>query len=251
MDNYKYLSELLARSVSSISKTSYESTKTLAENIAKTLEDFSTSTASYYLAMSEQISEVTSHLSELCQSIISSIEIPSISTESLEFLKNIDYQTGYIELNEDNCDSINTLLESSDASNDVSKKISKGKLSITDFIKTVLIPILAILLPMMQNSYYQKLNTIESQKTHAEELKLQERELDIREQEFQNEILQSQNEQEYYEQMLQMLTEIQDSLDQLQESQESYPCNHSDAPTLQNEESTDTPDVQFQDDSAE
>ena len=223
MDNYKYLSELLTHSVISISKISLESTQSFADNIAKMLENLSNVTASYYSNMSDQLTEVATHLSELCQSLISSIEIPTISSESFEFLKNIDFQDECIELNEDACDSINTILEFSE-NPDVTAKVSKGQLTLADFI-TILIAILAIVLPMIQTSYYHKIDTIESQKVYIEELQQKEKELSIREKELRIAEQQLKNDMEQKEILENILTEIQsfsEYVESLQEAPE-YP----------------------------
>lgn len=162
---------------------------------------------------------------ELVSNAINALPESASYQGSFDFLKRINIQEDFIELTENDCDTINTLLESSDAPHPPTK-ISKGKMAVTEFIKAVLIPILAFLLPMMQNAYYNKITSLESKNQQIQE-------------------------QEYCEQILQSLTDFQNSLTAIQEAQESCSCNHSAVPALQDEELTDTSCEQYQADTAE
>lgn len=145
---------------------------------------------------------------------------------ALDFLTEINLQKDYIELTEDDCNSINALLESSDPAIDDSEKVSKGKMSVTDFIKNVLIPILAILLPMLLTIYYHKVDSIESEKRHIEELQLKEKELQLKEDELRIKEQQLQNDIEQTEILKNILIEIQNFPEYLESLQAVPECPH-------------------------
>ncbi len=127
----------------------------------------------------------TDLISEVCNSISQTIELSPTSFDSLSFLRNIDFQEEYIDLTDEECDSINTILQSPDAFDDAPPKVSKGRIAVSDFIKTILIPILAILLPLLLTAYYHKVDSIESQKRYIEESQLKKKELQSKEKELQ------------------------------------------------------------------
>lgn len=180
--------------------------------------------SSYYItshALSFPAQNIANQIAEFYNFISTTSGLSSSFLDNIHFIEDITFQDGYIELTESSCNSINSLLSSSNEP-DSPPIVSKGKMALVDFIKVVFIPILALLLPMLQTSYYNHVDSIESQK-----------------------------EQEYREHMLQVVTEIQNSLNEIQEYHESHPCNCSDAPALQDEESADKSDTQSPDDSAE
>lgn len=120
-------------------------------------------------------------LSAIYDSMPAAVEIPTIEFpfDSLNFLKDIDFQQDYIDLTENDCDSINAILRPSDASEDAPLKVSKGKMAVSDFIKTILFPLFLALLQMMHTSYYNKLEAIDSQKVYMEEHQLKEEEIQL------------------------------------------------------------------------
>ncbi len=211
----------IQKSLLAVNEASLESFQLSVERLGKILEDLFCSIKLNYSYVINQLSEIADLLTKVCQSAISNSELLTKPQYSFEFLKNIDLHNEYIDLTEDDCSSINILLESSGISDDA-PPVSKGKMAVSDFIGAILIPILAILLPMMQNSCYNKMNSLEAQ-----------------------------NKQEYCDQTVQILTEIQHSLIQIQESQESHSCSCSDAPAPQDKASTDMQDDQAHNDSAE
>lgn len=188
-DIYKKLSDSMVYSFSPLielkSKLDFSDLDSITETLQKSCSNLTT-----YCNQKITI-DFAEHLSALANSLVSTVEIPSISLPDLRFLKEINFQEKYIELTESECDSVNILLKSSNAANDESVKVSKGKLSMTDFIKTVLIPILAFFAPMLLTIYYHKIDSIESQKLRIEELQLKEEELRIEEQQLQNDIAQT------------------------------------------------------------
>ena len=72
-----------------------------------------------------------------------------------------------------------------------------------EFLFSILIPLVCMLIPMLQNSYYRKLDSIESQKLQAQETAYQEELLEIELQQLENEIAQT----EYLQQILQLIEE--------------------------------------------
>lgn len=205
-NDYKNMSEIIQKSLADIPescfKLSQDSIKALQESVK------AISTVINHYQLSEQLIESAKTLSALSKVTLANIEPITISPHAFDFLKNIDFQSEYVNLTEDDCDTINTILESSNTT-DTPAKISKRKMTLADFIKTVLIPILAILLPMIQNSYLNKVNSIESQKAYIEELQLKEEELQIKERELHIAEQQLQNDIEQKEILENILTEIQ------------------------------------------
>lgn len=198
-DSYKYLSEIMQKSFSSISSTYLESTQKSFETLIESAKYLAQVTLSGYSV--ENLRNLLSYLSDLCKDSVSNI--PEVKNDSFDFLSNVVVQDEHVELTEADCDSINTLLSSSIASKDVPAKVSKGKIKVVDFIKTVIIPILALLLPMMQNSFYNKQASLESQKTQIQE-------------------------QEYQAQVLQTMSDMVNALESIQESLNSRSVSGSD-----------------------
>lgn len=118
-------------------------------------------------------------LSAVYDSMAPAIEFPFIPFDDLSFLKGIDLQQEYIDLTDDDCNSINTILQSPNVSNDTPPKVSKGKMAISDFIKTILFPLFLTILQMLHGSYCNKLASVEAQKTYIEEQQLQEEEIQL------------------------------------------------------------------------
>lgn len=206
---YKNLSEILQKSLSNIPESYFKLPQDSINALSKSAKAISASV--YPSNLTDQLAEITTALSALSKATLSNVESTTIFSNALNFFGNINLQNEqneHIELTENDCDSINTILKSSNTV-DVPAKISKGKIALADFIRTVLIPILAILLPMIQNSYYHKVNSIESQKAHIEELQIQEQELQIREQELHTAEQQLQNDIEQKEILENILTKIQ------------------------------------------
>lgn len=165
-------------------------------------------------------------LSAIYGSMPAAVEIPTIESpfESLSFLKDIDFHQDYINLTEDDCDSINTILQPSDTSEDAPLKISKGKIAVSDFIKTILIPILSILLPTLLTIYYHKIDSIESQKRYIEELQLKEKELQLKEEELHIKEQQLQNDIEQKKLLENILIETQSLSEYFESLQEDAEC---------------------------
>lgn len=170
-------------------------------------------------------------ISEVCNSISQTIELSPTSFDNLSFLRNIDFQEEYIDLTDEECDSINTILQSPDAFDDAPPKVSKGRIAVSDFIKTILIPILAILLPLLLTAYYHKVDSIESQKRYIEESQLKkkelqskEKELQLREEELHIKEQQLQNDIEQKELLENILIEAQSFSEYLESLQEDPEC---------------------------
>lgn len=200
-DIYKNLSDSLLYAFSPLIEQQAKLASNALNSISEALQESFYNLATYY---NQNIAvDLANQIFALTSVMVSAIEIPSISLPALNFLKEIDFQSGYIELTEDDCDSINTLLNSSVASTDVPAKVSKGKINVVDFIKTVLIPVLALLLPMMQNSFYNKQASLESQKAQIQE-------------------------QEYQAQILQTMSDMVNALESIQESLNSRSVSDSD-----------------------
>ncbi len=128
--------------------------------------------------------DLVNQMSVACSSICNAIKLSSTLPGDFDFLKNLNFQEDFVNLTDNDCNSINAILETSDFSDDVPLKVSNGKMAMADFIKSVLIPILAIVLPMLLTIYYHKVDSIESQKQYIEELQLKEKELQLKEEEL-------------------------------------------------------------------
>lgn len=216
-NSYKLLAETMRTTLASIVTSYTESSKLAFSALTTQITELCNIIMPIY--SSEHFMDLASQMSELCKNMLSILNNPTMPDNAFDFLNNINLQDEYIELTEDNSNSINTFLESSNAANDAPEKIQKGKIAVPDFIKSVLIPVLSILLPMLLNLYYHKVNSIESQKQYIAELQLQEEELHlkeaellIKEQQLQNDIkkkeilenilIEFQNQSEYYKSLL-------------------------------------------------
>lgn len=153
-----------------------ENTKASIENLSIALTAFSRSISSIYSF--DQLAESAARLSDLSRSLNSIIEKSGIPQDSFDFLKKLDFQNEYIELDEDSCTSINAILEST-ASTSTPPKISKGKISLYNFV-SLMISIFGVLLTI----YYHKTDSIEAQKTYMEEQQYREEEIQLQKQEL-------------------------------------------------------------------
>lgn len=214
MDSYMHLADLLKNSFIPIATLQSQSIKSSLEETSQVFSNYCRILSSLY--SSEQFIESATRLSDLSKLLYSAIERSGLSPDSLDFLKDLDLQNGYIELTENDCNSINTILESSNAS-ESSPKITKGKTTLAEFIKTVFIPILTVLVPILLTIYYHKIDSIESQKHHIEELQLKEEELRIEKQQLQNDIEQT-------ETLKKILIEIQNFPDFFESLQVDLEC---------------------------
>lgn len=224
---YKNLADTFQETIAPLLAIQAETAQMSINALDESLKNI-TSILTTSLNPSASLVEASKQLSYLCKIMLSSLTItdaPPISDNAFDFLDKIDFQNEYIELTEENCDSINELLDLTNAENS-SKVKPTDKTPTIQFIISVLVPVIIGFLQLWQNEEHYKLNSIEAQNVQMQE-------------------------QENYEQIMQKLSDIIDSLNELQESQGSCPCNHSDVPVLQDEVPTDTPDVQPQDDSAE
>lgn len=207
-NNYKLLAEALENALAPIAKLySADTFKDSFDALTSKMKELYAIMEPIY--SSEHFKQLALQLSVLCKSTLLILENSEIPEDSLSFLDNIDIQNEYVELTEDDCKSINTLLESSDASNDTPPKVSKGKMSMAEFIKSVLIPIFAIVLPILLTIYYHKVDSIESQKRYLEELQLKEKELKQEEDELRFKEQQLQNDIEQKEILKNILIEFQ------------------------------------------
>lgn len=199
-------------------------------------------------------------LTETISAIASSVKFPPVQLPDLDFLTEINLQKDYIELTEDDCNSINALLESPGSANDESEKVSKGKIAVSDFIKSILIPIFIALIQILQTSYDNKMNAIESQKAQMEAQQLQDEEIKLLNKQISLQEQEIQIITDYAESLEDRLNELIDCIN-AQGSQPEIPEFDSDfsnspdspvgAPTPQDEESTDMSSGQSQDESAE
>lgn len=223
-NSYKFLSETIKNAFAPIAK-SYN-----ADTIKDSFDELVSKMKELYTIMmpaysSEHFKELALQLSDLCKNTLLILENSETPEDSLAFLDSIDIQKEYVELSEEDCNSINILLDLTNV-DEAPKATPADKTPTVQFFLTIIIPIIIGFLQLWQNENHYKMDSIEAQNTQIQE-------------------------QERYEQLMQSLSDIIDSLNELQESQESCPCNHSDAPVLQDEVPTDTPDAQLPDDSAE
>lgn len=219
--------ELAYQSLNNLSASMQDSIYNISTHLDQII---STDWANQFSAVCDSISQVPifmttwmDQLSAIYDSMPRAIEFSSIAFDSLNFLKDIDFQEEYIELTDDDCNSINTILQSPGASDDNPPKVSKGKIAISDFIKTILLPILAILFPILLTAYYHKVDSIESQKRYIEESQLKEKELQLKEEELHIKEQQLQNDIEQKEILKNILIEFQSFSEALPEAPE---CPH-------------------------
>lgn len=169
-----------------------EITKASIDNLSKAITAFSRSISS--ICFSDQFIEISALLSAISNSMILLAEKAGIPQNSFDFLKEFDFQSEHIELTEENCNSINNLSKLSSAENPVIVT-PNSKTPTIQFVISILIPIIIGLLQMGQNAYYHHQSSIESK------------------------IIQDQ-EQEYQEQLLKILTDICSSMEQSTPSDE-------------------------------
>lgn len=191
----------------SVTAIQSENTKASIENLSMALTAFSRSLSS--IRSSDQLIEITVLLSALSNSMSSIAKKAGIPQNSFDFLKELNFQNEHIELNEENCDAINNLSRLSSTENRVIVT-PNSKTPTVQFVISVLIPIIIGLLQVGQNAYYHYQDSVESK------------------------VIQDQ-EQEYQEQLLKILTDICSSMEQ------STP---SDEPVHQHEPSTHMSDDQ-------
>lgn len=224
-NTFQLQSELAIQSLNNLSASMQESIYNISAQFDQIITtDWVDKLSAVYDSISQvQIYETDwiNRLSTVYDSMTHVIEFPFISFDGLSFLKDIDFQQEYINLTDDDCDSINTILQ---APNDTLPKVSKGKIAVADFIKTILIPILAILLPMLLTIYYHKIDSIESQKHHIEELQLKEKELQLKEEELHIKEQQLQNDIEQKELLENILIEAQSLSEYFESLQEDPEC---------------------------
>lgn len=193
-----------------------ENTKASIENLSIALTAFSRSLSS--IRSSDQLIGITALFSDLSNSMSSIVEKAGIPQNSFDFLKELNFQNEHIELTEENCDAINTLSRLSSTENPVIVT-PNSKTSTVQFVISILIPIIIGFLQLWQNERHYKQDSIVAQNAKMQE-------------------------QECYEQAIQILLEIIDSPNEIQESQESCPSNHFDVPVLPDEETPDEPSTQ-------
>ncbi|MCM1191982.1 MAG: hypothetical protein NC123_17030 [Butyrivibrio sp.] len=173
---YKGISNAIVNALSPLTESQVEYTSKVISSINETLQESLRNLTAFY--NSNSAIESAKYLSEICRSILPAINSCSAPIENLDFLKDLNFQEYYVELTKNDCDSINTILESSNSSS-VPPKTSKGKMSIPDFVKSVLIPILMTLAQMLYTNYHNKLDALESQKRYIEERQLHEDEIQL------------------------------------------------------------------------
>lgn len=85
----------------------------------------------------------------------------------------------HVELSDDDLETISNIFEPCDMK--VSKDPSTGinKISFRDFVISILIPIIMMLLPMIQNEYYQKVNLLEAQKDNISQAEFENKICDL------------------------------------------------------------------------
>lgn len=150
----------------------------------------------------EHLPKIPTPLLELCQ---------NIAPEHFKLLKYSNTKSECIDSPKDNCNSVNTVLESSNP-NDTISTVSERKITLKQVIYQLII-ILQILLPMLQNSYYHKLDAIETQETHIEELQLNENKFQQKEEELNLLNQQLQNDMEQKELLEKILIQFQTFLE--------------------------------------
>lgn len=197
-----------------------EAFKLLASNITPLAETIKHS----QIALSLLAEKLTSQIPQIHECTFSCTEIPKIPLDAFDFIHKINFQDDCIDLTEDNCNTVNTLLNLTDSLTP-STIIPNTKTPMNQFIISILIPVIIGLLQLGQNAYYHQQDSIESLRTQVQE-----------------------QEQKYRNQILTLLTDIQNSLSDLQES---HQCTSSDEPFHQSEESVHTTDDQSRTDVAE
>ena len=222
-NNYKYLAETIRKSLTPIAELYTKSTKASFDELTYKLKELCNIMVPMYSA--EHFKELALQISDLQKNMLLILNNPEIPDNALDFLEDIDIQNEYVELTEENCDSINALLDLTNVEG-TPKVNPNEKTPAIQFWLSIIIPIIIGFLQLWQNENHYKLDSIETQNVQIQE-------------------------QERYEQIMQSLSDIIDSLNEIRESQESCPCNHSDAPAPQDEEPSDMLDDQSHSDSAE
>ncbi len=176
------------------------------DSLAESLEKFACKLSS--CIMENLTANISAQIPEIIDAILPVIELPTLKLESFNFFKNLNFQENYVKLSEEDCHSIDSILGPFNVSGNIPIKVTNQKMAVSDFIKSVLIPILAILLPMLLTIYYHKIDSIESQKCRMEELRQKEEALNTMKQQLQNDIeekeilenilIELQNQSEYY-----------------------------------------------------
>lgn len=217
-NNYMHAAEALLNSISPKAKETLEQIK-LSSEFNKAAENFvqAFSSLSAGLCSSTQFTERTTYFSKILQESFPKINTPTIAPDvvssldqmrllsdycnemsskispmanslvdalhsidfNLNILRNKNSQENFIELTDEDCNSINAILESANCSDDTPSKVTKGKITTANFIMSVLIPILIFILSTLFTLYLHKVDSIDSQRHHIEELRLREKELQL------------------------------------------------------------------------
>lgn len=198
-----------------IERTTYFS-KLLQDSFSKintlTINPDAVSSLNQLYRLSDYCNEMISKISPMASSLVDALHSIDFN---FDFLRNENSQDNFIELTDEDCNSINAILESANCSDDTPPKVTKGKITTANFIMSALIPVLTFILSTLLTLYLHKVDSIDSQKRHIEELQLREKELQLKEDELrimeqqlqydmeQKEILENiliefQNQSEYY-----------------------------------------------------
>lgn len=128
---------------------------------------------------SENFVNAMKSFSEQAGSMMASYFKQSFLTDFSNTFKDIFLQNGYVELSEESLNSVTNLLEASAANNVSVEKVDiSRKMPVQEFI-CLIISILSLILPMLQNSYYHKIDALEVQKQQSESNVYQEKILEL------------------------------------------------------------------------
>lgn len=149
------------------------------------------------------------------QESISSIIFDDTIYKSIHtFLCDISITDHTVVFNTVSLDNISDLIDLSQCPTDNTSEPEKHSMSLKNFLINILLPILALVLPMIQTHYLQNLNSLEEERHHLEEFEYQQRILQIEEEHLETErqIL------NYLEQMTILLEDQQADQKSLEES---------------------------------
>lgn len=159
----------------------------LSDSLVSSMESFYETTFFSELA-NVQIEELSNALYDALNSAVVSDNLKLLSDEIVENLKeafltldipdfHMDYhiQDDYVELSSESVASVSEVLNSQNNTLATApKQAMPSKMHIHEFITLVLIPLIFVLMQMLQNSYYHKIDALEAQKALIEEREYQE-----------------------------------------------------------------------------
>lgn len=109
--------------------------------------------------------------SNACEKLLLQVENLTLpSTVSLSLTDNITVNDNQVTITDD---AIETLTDFFDENTEVPTPPINSKMSIKEFLINILLPLLCMLIPMVQSSYYHRLDSIESKQAQMQEAEYQ------------------------------------------------------------------------------